>query len=250
MAIKIKCPRCGNVGRVDGRDRRFEIRGVYKSKPVRKCLQCKIGLQLGLLSGTLIGQPNRIPERTWFDLEAQWSREFTPLDMPEGDQVELGLMLHSMFGFAHGYRRLLSEVESDVTPSPEQSFYLNALRTICISYFIGTSKSQSDVNVRNVLSKHDLQDLLEPIDEIMNTPLGSTRFERIMTRFRNKYLTHELFQLSPLEKIYSEFDMRDIRKWIFYHALERRLFDETAKLFYRLRARYPAAWIRSIDFEQ
>ena len=245
--MKITCPKCRNVGQADGTDRRFEARGKYQGNPVYKCLNCKSGLQSGLMSGMIFRRTKYIPERKWFDLEAEWARESLPSYMQESDMAELGLMLHSMFGFVHGYTRLLSEIESDITPSPEQFFYLNALRSMCVNYFVATTNSPPDVSVRNILAKHGLSHLVAPIDRLLETPLGSTEFKSILKRFRNKYLTHELFQLQPLEKIYDAFDMRDFSKWIVYHQLERNIFSEIVRLFYTLRERHPAAWIRAAD---
>ena len=178
-----------------------------------------------------------------FDLDARWSRQFIPSDMSENDRVELGLILHSMFGFVHGYSGLWTATESNENASPEQSFYLNALRSICFNYFVASTKYPSDVNVRPILAKHGLSSLVEPIDKILDTPLGVTNFKLIFVTYRNKFLTHELFQLQPLEKIYGEFDLRDENNRLAYQKLEKGLFEETVKMFYELRGRYPGAWI-------
>ena len=103
------------------------------------------------------------------------------------------------------------------------------------------------MNIRKILEKHNLPHLLKPIDGILNTKLESTTFGEILKRFRNKFLTHELFQVSPLDDIYKEFDMRRKDNWIVYHLLEQDLFDETVKLFYDLRERYPEAWLSEAD---
>ncbi|MCY3958489.1 MAG: hypothetical protein OXG65_09360 [Chloroflexi bacterium] len=163
--------------------------------------------------------------------------------MSDEDIIELGLVLHSMFGFVHGYLRLKAITDPTNDGSPEQSFYLNALRTMCVNYFIGTSPRPSDVNIRNVLEHHSLHHLVHPIDELLGTELGSTTFKSILTKYRNKFLTHELFQVSNLDNIHDQFNLRRHENWLAYHVLEQRLFNETTKLFYDLRERYPGAWL-------
>lgn len=243
MLTKLKCPICDNVGRADGADCGFEGCGRYGLDLVYKCLKCNSGLLIEITEDVDFGQPEAIPPRKWFDMEAGRYQQMMPQEMADDDNKELGLMFHSMFGFVYGYHGLLYQSETDGTNSPEQSFFLNALRVMCVSYFKRTGGSTSDVNVRHVLQKHGLLNLMEPIDGILETELGTTNFMAILTWFRNKFLTHELFQLRPLERIYNEFDIRREENWIVYHDLERNLFNETEKLFYELRNRYPSAWI-------
>lgn len=71
----------------------------------------------------------------------------------------------------------------------------------------------------------------------------------MLTTFRNKFLTHELFQISQLNNIYKKFDLRTEENWMTYHLLERGLFDHTTKLFYSLRERYPEAWLSLADLK-
>lgn len=187
--------------------------------------------------------PETIPDRIWFDMESIWHNEFSSSKLTEEDKIELGLLFHSLFGFSCGYARLFLESRLSPIGSPEQSFYLNSLRTMCVSFFIGTSSQEGDVNVRDVVRKHGLSHLLEPIDGILTTRLGSIAFEDILRRFRNKHLMHELFQLRPLENIYDRFDLRDDKNWAEYNQLEGNLFKETVTVFYKLREMYPEAWM-------
>lgn len=241
--ITLTCPRCGKSGRTDGREPRFDICGRNNLDLVCKCLSCRTGLQIEITPDMTFGKPEVIPDRKWFDMEALRGQQFDQSDIQEDERLELGQMLHSMFGFVHGYTRLLVEIETYGNSSPEISYHLNALRIMCVNYFIGTSRSPSDVNVRNILAKHGLSDLLDPIDGVLGTALGTTDFRSILTRFRNKYLTHELFQLRPLERIYDDFDLRDEKNWIKYIECENHLFDNTVTLFYDLRDRFPTAWM-------
>ena len=245
--MRINCPKCGLSDRLHSKNSSFEQRGRLEMRSVVKCKGCKSGLFLGVFSGIFFGNPKVISEQQWFDLDSRWNRHFSPTCLAEEDMVELGLSFHSLFGFAHGYSRLKQVTDPARDGSPEQSFYLNSLRTLCVNYFIGTSKRSSDMNIRKILEKHNLPHLLKPIDGILNTKLESTTFGEILKRFRNKFLTHELFQVSPLDDIYKEFDMRRKDNWIVYHLLEQDLFDETVKLFYDLRERYPEAWLSEAD---
>lgn len=216
---------------------------------VHRCLKCKTGLLVGLGAGMLFGRPKIIPELNWFDLEAQWSRELKSSKMRDDDMAELGFMLLSMYGFVHGYRRLNAETNPQGDVTPAQQFYLSALRTMTVNYFIGTSNSSSDVNLRDILQKHGLAHLQDPIDRLLKTPLGPTTYEGILKRIRNKYLTHELFQVEPLRRIHIDFDLRKSENWVIYHSIEQSLFYETVKLFYELRGRFPGAWLRAEDLK-
>ena len=231
-ATTVACPKCGNAGRGHGSNCRFEARGKHEGYTVYKCLGCKSGLLVSPLSGMFFGRPKIISELKWFDLEALWTRAFRQLNMKDEDIAEVGLMLLSMSGFVHGYRRLDAESNLYGDVSPAQQFYLNSLRALIVNYFIGTSKSPSDVNARDILEKHGLHQLLVPIDRLLDTPLGATTYKGIVTKFRNKYLTHELFQVKPLQKLHDDFDLQKNVNWVTYHGV-----------FYDLRERYPTAWM-------
>jgi hypothetical protein len=83
--MKVKCPWCGAVGTdrepyashgpdltppKDEGTYAFEVRGNYRSRPVRKCLSCGNGVRVTILPPRF----RKVPPDLWADLQRLWKR--------------------------------------------------------------------------------------------------------------------------------------------------------------------------------
>jgi hypothetical protein len=69
---QLTCPTCGSSALATD-ERYFEVRGMWKNRPVRKCLGCGSGLRLRFILGTQVLAPG-----LWAEMESSWERQFGP----------------------------------------------------------------------------------------------------------------------------------------------------------------------------
>ena len=70
MAKSLTCPSCGAKGLASD-ERIFEVRGIFQSKPVRRCTRCGTGMFVKML-----GKPREIDPELWRRMQASWSKQF------------------------------------------------------------------------------------------------------------------------------------------------------------------------------
>jgi len=77
MGKLLTCAHCGNRGRAGlravGEAEAFDIRGVLRGRPVRKCNECQAGVTVGAF-----GRTKPIEAALWREMTASWEREFGP----------------------------------------------------------------------------------------------------------------------------------------------------------------------------
>ena len=84
LPVNLSCPWCGEKGHDreplppgrGGPDYKppagkyaFEVRGVLRSRPVRKCLTCRKGIRVTILPPRF----RKIPSETWVEMERFWA---------------------------------------------------------------------------------------------------------------------------------------------------------------------------------
>ena len=163
-------------------------------------------------------------------------------ELPESVQQELALAAFQLRQFSYGYERMY-EVGGQVGPSaPSLIFYVDTLRQMLVHFFLLTPRP-GDQDLRQLLVRHGLEELLEPIDAIFQTVLGETTVGEIMRTYRHKSLVHRQFQVAPLEgSVYARYDLRDPAKYEIYNRHEDDLFLETQKIAIGLKQRFPEAF--------
>ena len=86
------------------------------------------------------------------------------------------------------------------------------------------------------------QDLLVPIDELLELQLGDTTVGRIMRTWRDKGLVHQTFTFKPIQKnVYSKVDLLDPETGELYSGIVTELFRRARDLYVRFVARYAEA---------
>lgn len=247
MAKTIKCPACGNEGRADASDGRFEARGQYRGAAIRRCCSCGAGLSIGLFTGGLFGNPKRIPSEQWEQMQAVWSENFS--EQPSGsfkawDQLsdrqkeQLRLMMVSLEEFSYGFQRAFGAASSEDGSSASR-FYSHALYQYCASYF--TAPENDKDNLKDRLRALGSGDLVEDIEKLLDTELGETTFGCIVRRYRNRFLVHQRFRLSEMDKITDKFDLSVEENAMTFSAHVKLLFQLTQELHVALLNRFPSA---------
>ncbi len=162
----------------------------------------------------------------------------TWVDLSDTEKQQIGFMLVSLKEFSYGFDRLM-EVAAEVEDgSAIIRFYSNSLYQYVTGYFL----LRGNYKLHNILTNLGSDDLLEPIDKLIQTQLGTTTFGDLIRAFRNKFLTHQSFDLSKVKQhVHMRFDIDNpvnaelLRNMIF------KLFSETKTLYINLANRYPEA---------
>lgn len=180
-----------------------------------------------LLNIIIVSQPRRLSMRI---------RNWNDLNSTEREQIQL--MLVSLKEFCYGFDRLES-IAGELEPGVATiRFYFNSLYQYVGNYYLvgGANK------LINVLENIGSGDLLRPITELLDIPLGSTTFGQIVRSFRDKFLTHQSFVFRTLEReVHDRFDILDPANAELFAGLVQQLFSRTKELYVNISERFPEA---------
>jgi hypothetical protein len=120
-------------------------------------------------------------------------------------------LVHSIKQFCFGFERLDDVVRSCEPGSPAVAFYMSAIyQHIAVFYLI--DKGPQDAmggTFYKALKRIGFEQLLDPIDEVLQTPIGSTSFGEMVRVFRNKTIVHASYQAFDLDRLYKAANMED-----------------------------------------
>lgn len=98
LAKVVACPKCDARGDVADQ-MTFEVRGVWKGRPVRKCRRCGSGMLIRIL-----GRPKLIPPFEWAYMERTWFHEFGLEPQPVGSAPQIAIYEEATSGLVlRGY---------------------------------------------------------------------------------------------------------------------------------------------------
>lgn len=247
MSRILTCPSCDCVGYADpfgGGE--FEVRGVFRGKAVHRCRACGCGLFLGMFSGILLGRPRLIPPDLWDLMQSTWAKQidrenttgsYPPWEaLSASQQEQLKLVIQSLREFSYGYQRAMGLSKAD-PDSARSRFYSHALYQYCANYFTVTGGNKLRVHLTELGS----EDLLNPIEQVLNVELGTTTLGMLLDDYRDKMLVHQGFRMTPIDKIYSEYDLSDEENADKFASLVKMLFQAIQELKIALMNRYPEA---------
>lgn len=118
-------------------------------------------------------------------------------------------MVHGLKRLDYGFHRL-DEVSDAADASPQKAFYFDGIYNYVSAFFLLDSEDHPPGGTfHKVLADQDLQNLLDPVRSILDTPLGETTFREVIRLFRNRALIHTSHRDADLEVIYSKVDMED-----------------------------------------
>lgn len=167
-----------------------------------------------------------MPHRPWSDLS---NREKEQVTLVVFALDELAAGLHSV-----------QYVAAKLPPrSASDRFLQNGIYEYLNSFYLtGTAQG-----LQHVLNAIGCEDLIQPIDNLLAEPIGSSTLGKLTRGFRNKFLSHRSFTFGPanevafrpLEGPNEEADSERLRE------LTRHLVEATVSLAGPLCGRYPEA---------
>jgi transcriptional regulator NrdR family protein len=70
VARVIRCPTCGSQAAASD-ESKFDVRGAFQGKPVRRCRACGTGLFI-----RFAGRPQVIDDELWARMQGSWAKSF------------------------------------------------------------------------------------------------------------------------------------------------------------------------------
>ena len=168
-----------------------------------------------------------MPHKTWDELSSS-----------EKERVKLIIL--SLKEFSYGVDRT-AEVAEQVKPGAAKlNFYMSALYQLFANYFLVGGPNK----LSNTLKTLGCEDLMEPIQELLQIEMGNTTVCEIMRTWRDKGLVHQTFTFKPIHKgVYSKVDLVDPGQGELYSSIVTELFLRTKKLYVAFTYRYADAVI-------
>lgn len=154
--------------------------------------------------------------------------------MSELDETAV-FILHAVKQFCHGFETMNRIADGYSDGSPAKGFYMNAIYNyLSIFYLLNRDNKPKGGSFYAALQRHGIEHLLNPIHELMETPIGGTRFGEIIRVFRNKVIVHPDYRDADLDRIYKEVDMEDPVIQALFRELLLRAYSETMLLGIRV----------------
>ncbi len=119
-------------------------------------------------------------------------------------------LVHAVKQFCFGFETMNEVSDSVEAGSPLQAFYMNAIYHYVATFYLidGEGKPMGGA-FYPALKQHGLERLLDPVRQVLGTPLGETTFGEVVRVFRNKVLVHTQYGDADLRRIYAAADMED-----------------------------------------
>jgi len=120
-------------------------------------------------------------------------------------------LVHAIKQFCFGFERLDEVARSCEPGSPAIAFYMSAIyQHIAVFYLLDKGKQDAmGGTFYKALKWIGHERLLEPIREVLDTPIGSTTFGELVRVFRNQAITHTSYHDADLDQLYKSANMED-----------------------------------------
>lgn len=141
-------------------------------------------------------------------------------------------LIHWIKQFCFGFDKM-NEISNEYEDgSPAKAFYLNAIyHYIAIFYLLDKGPSDDmGGTFYKILKPYGFDDLLKPIQKIIQTSIGKTTFGEIIRVFRNKAIVHSNYRDADLDRIYAQVDMEDPNIAKQFRNLLIELYNQTISL--------------------
>ena len=150
------------------------------------------------------------------------------------EQVEM--LLSSLKEFSYGFERADLITDQCKPASATIRFYMNSLFQYCANYYLGDGGNK----LKSILMELDCGDLFKPIEGLLSSHLGKTRFGEILKNFRDKMLTQPNFLIPTVEEqLFKKFDILKSSNGILFGGMINELFYQTQVLFLNISGRFP-----------
>lgn len=117
-------------------------------------------------------------------------------------------IVHAVKQFCFGLE-MVNELADDYSDgSAGKAFFMCAIyQHLAVFYLIDRGSRPMGGAFYPALKAHDQEHLLDPIREVLETPLGDTTFGEVLRVFRNKVLVHPDYSGAELDRVYEDVDM-------------------------------------------
>ena len=137
--------------------------------------------------------------------------------------------------FCFGFDLMNELSESFEDGSAGKAFYLTAIyQYLAIFYLIDRGSNPMGGMFYPALKGHNLEYLLDPIQQLLDSKLGNTTFGEVLRIYRNYAIVHTTYNISDLDRIYREVDMQSPDVQENWQNLLLQLFLETRTLGVRV----------------
>lgn len=130
--------------------------------------------------------------------------------MPDRTET-LTFLVHAVKQFCFGVETLNSNADRYEDGSAAKAFYTTSMYNY-LSIFYLLDKGADDAmggTFYKALKPLGYQDALRPIQETLDTPIGTTTFGEAVRVFRNKVITHTSYQGTDFDRLYQHADFQD-----------------------------------------
>ena len=122
----------------------------------------------------------------------------------------LVFLVHAVKQFCFGFETLNETADDLEDGSAAKAFYMAAIYNyIAVFYLLDKGGDPIGGTFYKTLKLHGLEDVLDPIQSIVETPMGSTTFGELVRGFRNKIIVHTNYRDSDLDRLYAAVNMKD-----------------------------------------
>ncbi len=154
--------------------------------------------------------------------------------MPTLDETAV-FLVHAIKQFCFGFEKMDELADDYADGSAGKAFFLSAIyQHLAVFFLIDRGSKPMGGAFYRALSAHGLEHLLQPVREVMDSPLGKTTFGEVVRVFRNKALVHPSYSDSDLDRIYRDVDMSQADLQRVWQELLVRAYAETKLLAVRV----------------
>src|SRR5262245_11950393 len=153
------------------------------------------------------------------------------------EQEKVAHIISALKEFNYGCERMNWVIDNAERASAIYRFYMNALYGYLARFFL-----VKGLNLSTAMKDLAIDDLLAPINEILDRPLGETNLRHVLGVYRDKMLAHPQFSFAPVvEAIYGKFDMDEPENQGKFEEAMNAAMQETAHLYPKVVVCFPGA---------
>jgi len=117
-------------------------------------------------------------------------------------------VVHAIKQFCFGFEMMNELTDNFADGSAGKAFFMSAIyQHLAVFYLIDRGSKPMGGSFYPILNLHNLDHLLDPICDLLETPFGNTTFGEILRVFRNKVIVHPDYSDIDLDRIYQDIDM-------------------------------------------
>ena len=131
-------------------------------------------------------------------------------------QEVLAFLVHAVKQFCFGFDALNATSDDYEDGSAAKAFYMNSTYHYISIFYLLDRKDRKTKKLLpmggtfyKALKPYGHEDVLEPIRETLETPIGTTTFGEVVRVFRNEAVVHTNYRNEDLDRLYKHADFQD-----------------------------------------